>query len=94
MTLYFLNNVFGLHLSLETAQSILKGFAFLNSNLCHEKTPPNIPKRDIYQNTPVWRGLHGDGVKIAEHPPPGGISQSIPMTELRVVLVVQGIERK
>jgi hypothetical protein len=43
MTLYFLDNVFGLHLALETAQSILKGFAFLNSNLCQEKTPPNIP---------------------------------------------------
>jgi len=43
MTLYFLDDVFGLHLALETAQSILKGFAFLNSNLCQEKTPPNIP---------------------------------------------------
>jgi hypothetical protein len=44
MTLYFLDDVFGLHLALETAQSILKGFAFLNSNLCQEKTPPNIPR--------------------------------------------------
>ena len=34
VTLYFLDNVFLLHLALETAQGIFKGFAFLNSNLC------------------------------------------------------------
>jgi len=34
MTLYFLDNVFLLHLALKTAQGIFKGFAFLNSNLC------------------------------------------------------------
>ena len=33
----FLDNVFGLHLTLETTQGILKGFAFLYSNLCQEK---------------------------------------------------------
>jgi hypothetical protein len=43
MTLYFLDDVFGLHLSLETAQSILKGFAFLNSNLCQEKHLQTFP---------------------------------------------------
>jgi hypothetical protein len=48
VALDFLDNVFGLHLALETAQSILKGFAFLNSNLCQRKTPPNGPNRDIY----------------------------------------------
>ena len=56
MTFYFLDDVFGLHLSLETAQSILKGFAFLNSNLCQENTPPNIPNRGRHQNTPIWHG--------------------------------------
>jgi len=32
-----LDDVFGLHLALETAQSVLKGFAFLNSNFCQWK---------------------------------------------------------
>jgi hypothetical protein len=51
MTLYFLDNVFGLHLALETAQSILKGFALLNSNLCQKKHLQTFPERDIYQDT-------------------------------------------
>ena len=46
VTLDFLDNVFSLHFALETAQGILKGFAFLYSNLCQEKTPPNSPNRD------------------------------------------------
>jgi hypothetical protein len=37
VTLDFLDNVFSLHLALEAPQSILKGFAFLYSNLCQEK---------------------------------------------------------
>src|SRR6202020_771855 len=37
VTLDFLDNVFGLHLALKTPQGILKGFAFLYSNLCQEK---------------------------------------------------------
>jgi hypothetical protein len=37
VTLDFLDNVFGLHLALEASQRILKGFAFLYSNLCQEK---------------------------------------------------------
>ena len=37
MTLDFLDNVFGLHLALKATQGILKGFAFLYSNLCQEK---------------------------------------------------------
>jgi hypothetical protein len=37
VTLNFLDNVFRLHLALKAAQSILKGFAFLYSNLCQEK---------------------------------------------------------
>jgi hypothetical protein len=44
VALNFLDNVFGLHLALETPQGILKGFAFLNSNLCHGNTPPTTPK--------------------------------------------------
>jgi len=39
----FLDNVFGLHLALEAPQGILKGFAFLYSNLCQKNTPPNTP---------------------------------------------------
>jgi len=34
MALNFLDDVFSLHLALEAAQGILKGFAFLNSNFC------------------------------------------------------------
>ena len=37
VTLDFLDNVFRLHFALEATQSILKGFAFLYSNLCQEK---------------------------------------------------------
>ena len=37
MTLDFLDDVFGLHLALEAPQGILKGFAFLYSNLCQKK---------------------------------------------------------
>ncbi len=37
VALDFLDNVFGLHLALKAPQGILKGFAFLNSNLCQEK---------------------------------------------------------
>jgi hypothetical protein len=37
VTLDFLDNVFGLHLALKAPQGILKGFAFLYSNLCQEK---------------------------------------------------------
>ena len=44
MTLDFLDNVFGLHLSFETAQGILEGFAFLNSNLCQEKYTSKSPR--------------------------------------------------
>jgi hypothetical protein len=37
VALDFLDNVFRLHLALKTAQCVLKGFAFLYSNLCQEK---------------------------------------------------------
>jgi hypothetical protein len=50
MTLDFLDNVFSLHFALEAPQGILKGFAFLYSNLCQEKytskpIPIGIPLR-------------------------------------------------
>ena len=37
VTLDFLDNVFSLHFALKAAQGILKGLAFLNSNLCQKK---------------------------------------------------------
>jgi hypothetical protein len=49
VTLDFLDNVFSLHLALEAAKGILKGFALLYSNLCQEKTPPNSPNRDNFR---------------------------------------------
>jgi hypothetical protein len=58
VTLYFLDNVFRLHLALKAPQCVLKGFAFLYSNLCQENTPPNAPNRDSFQNTPVWLENH------------------------------------
>jgi hypothetical protein len=48
VALNFLDNVFGLHLALKAPQGILKGFAFLYSNLCQEKyTSKSFPDRDI-----------------------------------------------
>jgi hypothetical protein len=41
VTLDFLDDVFGLHLALKAPQGILKGFAFLYSNLCQEKYTSN-----------------------------------------------------
>jgi hypothetical protein len=37
VALDFLDDVFRLHLALEAPQCVLKGFAFLYSNLCQEK---------------------------------------------------------
>ncbi len=37
VTLDFLDDVFGLHLTLETAQSVLQGFAFLYTNFCQDE---------------------------------------------------------
>jgi hypothetical protein len=37
VTLDFLDDVFRLHFALEAPQCVLKGFAFLYSNLCQEK---------------------------------------------------------
>ena len=37
VTLDFLDDVFSLHFALEAPQCVLKGFAFLYSNLCQEK---------------------------------------------------------
>jgi hypothetical protein len=37
VALDLLDNVFGLHFALEAPQSVLKGFAFLDTNFCQEK---------------------------------------------------------
>jgi hypothetical protein len=41
MLLDFLDDVFLLHLALETAQSVLQGFAFLDDDFSHVKFTPN-----------------------------------------------------
>ncbi len=41
MSLHFLDDVFSLHFAFEAAQGIFKGFAFLYSNLCHERYTSN-----------------------------------------------------
>ena len=43
VTLDLFDNVFGLNLALEAAQSILKGFAFLNSNLSQKNYTSRRP---------------------------------------------------
>ncbi len=37
VTLYFFDNVFGLHFALEPAKGVLKRLTFLNTNLCQGK---------------------------------------------------------
>jgi hypothetical protein len=54
MTLDFLDYVFGLHLALEAPQGILKGFAFLYSNLCQEKYTSKQSQSGSFQNTPYF----------------------------------------
>jgi len=41
VALDLLDNVFLLHLALETAQSVLEGFALLKPYFCQTYTPPN-----------------------------------------------------
>jgi len=41
VALNLLDNVFLLHLALETSQSVLEGFALLKSYFCQTDTPPN-----------------------------------------------------
>ena len=41
VALNLLDNVFLLHLALETAQSVLEGLALLKPNFCQTYTPPN-----------------------------------------------------
>ena len=41
VALDLLDNVFLLHLTLETAQSVLEGFTLLKSNFCQTDTPPD-----------------------------------------------------
>ena len=41
VTLYFLNDVFRLNFALEPTQGALNGLAFLQSNFCQTKSPPN-----------------------------------------------------
>ena len=56
VALNFLDNVFGLHLTLKAPQGILKGFAFLYSNLCQEKyTSKSFPDRDINRILPFFK---------------------------------------
>ena len=41
VALHFFDNVFLLHLALETAQSVFEGFTLLQSNFRQTDTPPN-----------------------------------------------------
>ena len=48
VALDLLDNVFLLHLALETAQSVLEGFALLKPYFCQTYTPPNPSGRTEY----------------------------------------------
>ena len=48
VALDLLDNVFLLHLALETAQSVLEGLALLKSNFCQTYTPPSSSGRTEY----------------------------------------------
>ena len=56
VTLDFLDNVFRLHLALKAPQCILKGFAFLYSNLCQEKYTSKRSQRGYLLRIPHFRG--------------------------------------
>jgi len=43
VTLYFLNDVLGLHLPLEPPQRVFEGFTLLKSNFRQRTTPPHSP---------------------------------------------------
>ena len=58
VALNFLDDVFSLHLALKAAQGILKGFAFLNSNLCQEKYTSKQSRTGCYQDTPFFSGIY------------------------------------
>gem|GEM_PF-4848245 len=58
VTLDFLDDVFGLHLALKAPQGILKGFAFLNSNLCQKKYTSKQSQQDILKHTLVGSMIH------------------------------------
>jgi hypothetical protein len=49
VALNLLDDVFRLHFALETAKGILKGLAFLHTNLCHLDTPPNLPAGEVLE---------------------------------------------
>ena len=51
VALDFLDDVFLLHLALETTQRVLQAFTLLNPNFRQSKTPPNRPELDLYQTS-------------------------------------------
>jgi hypothetical protein len=63
VTLDFLDNVFGLHLALKAPQGILKGFAFLYSNLCQEKYTSKQSQSGYSEDTPFWQGMSHESLK-------------------------------
>jgi len=63
VTLDFLDDVFGLHLALEAPQGILKGFAFLYSNLCQEKYTSKPSQLGYSQNTLICQGMLHESLK-------------------------------
>jgi hypothetical protein len=56
VALNFLDNVFGLHLTLKASQGILKGFAFLYSNLCQEKYTSKQSPNGIFTGYSLFSG--------------------------------------
>ena len=63
VTLYFLDDVLLLYLSLEPAQRVLERFAFLNTNLCQNFPPPNLPGGKLYDTGNMKISHHSRGFK-------------------------------
>jgi hypothetical protein len=63
VTLYFLDDVFLLHLAFKTPQSVLKGFTLLQSNFRQTNTPPNPPGRTRIVIAGIQPEVKGRSVK-------------------------------
>jgi len=88
MALYFLDNVFSLHLALEAPQGILKGFAFLYSNLCQKNTPPNSPNGAVHRIPRFQQKTTRATMIFCENPQPGGEWNSICLSLCKTCLIL------
>ena len=66
VTLDFLDDVFGLNLPLEAAKGILKGLAFLNSNLCQDGYTSKPSQSMVnFKDSTLWLILRGNFIPFS-----------------------------